>query len=370
MIKIINISQGLTNYESKIDHNFELILKNFRIILAHTDCNLKYTWIFNPIPDMDTPSNKHLGLRDDEIDSSNGSIQLTELKRKVLESGKCQMKEIWLPGGEEMHIFKVQAEPLRNNQKEIIGVMTAGLDITEYKKVQADLIHNYKLSAVGELAAGLIHEFKNILAIIMGNIQVLIMKKQKLNLENEVMSKLQVVKEQSIKANGMLSSILTISRSQRPSRQKLNILKIIDNIIELQKIHLGSESIEVIRDYADIPEVYIDPNQLEEVFLNIIINARHALRDSGKGIISVKVKQEGNFIEIKLRDNGSGMDQQTQKNIFKEFFTTKSSNNNDGIEGTGLGLSLTKRIIGSHNGTISVESSKGKGTLFIIKLPI
>ncbi len=367
---MINLTQDLTNCVTKSDHNFELILKNFRIILAHTDRDLKYTWVFNPTPDIEVPSDKHLGLRDDEIDSSDGFIQLTELKRKVLESGKGEIKEIWIPDGEDMRIFKVQAEPLRNNEKEIIGVMTAGLEITEYKKVQADLIHNYKLSAVGELAAGIIHEFKNILAIIMGNIQVLVMKRWNLDLDDEVMSKLEVVKEQSIKANEMLSSILEISRFQRPSKHKVDILKIIDNIIELQKIHLRSESIEVIKDYSDLPKLYIDPNQIEEVFLNIIINARHALRDTDNGKISVSVKGKENFIEIILEDNGCGMDQQTQKNIFKEFFTTKFSSNNDGIEGTGLGLSLTKRIIESHNGTISVESSKGKGTVFIIKLPI
>ncbi len=367
---MVSLNQSLNDCTTKGNHSFELLLKNFGIILAHTDRDLRYTWVFNSIADIDLPSNEHLGLRDDEIFSSDGAIRLMNLKKKVLESRKGVIEEIWINYKDQTRIFKLQVEPLNNNEGEIVGVMTAGIEITDYKEVQAELIHSNKLTTIGELAAGIIHEFKNILATIIGNIQVIVLKNKKLNLNNEFSSRLEIIKEQSIKANEMLSSVLAISRFQKPNKHKVDIRKIIDNIIRLQEFHLELESIEVLKDYSNIPEVYVDPNQMEEVFLNMIINSRHALNDKSTGRINISVIEKENYIEIKLRDNGCGMDQETQNNIFKEYYTTKYSEDNDSVEGTGLGLSLTKRIIESHGGNISVESSKGKGTLFTIKLPI
>ncbi len=370
VVEMISLNQSLNDCAPNNNHSFELLLKKFHFILAHTDIDLRYTWVFNSIPDIEIPSNKHLGLRDDEIGSSDGFIHLMDLKKHVLESGKGEAEEIWFNYGEQTRIFKIQVEPMKNNEGDIIGVMTAGLEITEYKEVQSELIHNNKLTAIGGLAAGIIHEFKNILANIMGNIQVIVLKNKNLNFDKELTSRLEVIKEQSIKANEMISSVLAISRYEKPNKHKVDIRKIIANIIRLQEIHLELESIEVTKDYSDVPEVYVDPNQLEEVFLNIIINARYAMKDNESGRIDISVKEEKCFLLIKFRDNGCGIDEKIQNNIFKAYFTTKSSDNNDGVEGTGLGLSLTKKIIENHNGSISVESSKGKGTVFIIKLPI
>ena len=119
----------------------------------------------------------------------------------------------------------------------------------------------------------------------------------------------------------------------------------------------------VVKEFSDIPKIMCFPQQISQVFANILVNAAHAIAE--KGSIIIKTYKKAKHVIIEIADTGSGMDQETLKKIFNPFFTTKESD-----KGTGLGLSIAFRIIENHNGTINAESEPGQGTNFIITLPL
>ncbi|HPN30958.1 MAG TPA: PAS domain S-box protein [bacterium] len=241
-------------------------------------------------------------------------------------------------------------------------------DISELKKLQLQLIHSEKLSAVGQLAAGIAHEFNNILAIIQGNIQVTL--KYDSNKE-EMTDTLKIIEEQTKRAAVIVSDMLRFS-SIKPSRKEIiSITDIMEKALKIQKNNFDIENISLQKKYKSKKLAYVDFDQIQQVFLNLIINARHAIVPKKKGKITITVKDEKNNIVVKIVDNGIGMSDEVKNNLFTPFFTTKGALAKDefGLKGTGLGLPVSFSIIKNHNGNIKAESEFGKGTAFIIEIP-
>ncbi len=241
------------------------------------------------------------------------------------------------------------------------------IDITEIKKLQDQLIHSEKLSAVGQLAAGIAHEFNNILAIISNNTQLLNYK--------EYQNSPDLLKSIEFAVNrgaGIVSNMMAFAKPLSPRKELTKIEDIIEDVLKIQKQQITLENIEIDRLYEHTEKILIDAGQFQQVFLNLIINARHAILPKGKGKITISARTQNNNIEIKVIDNGIGINNENLKNIFTPFFSTKGAHaqNNHGIKGTGLGLSVTHTIIKNHNATIRVESEKDKGATFIIELPL
>ena len=259
-------------------------------------------------------------------------------------------------GWYEIHVYPVQD-----------GIMCILRDVTEQKKIQQQLIHLEKLSAVGQLAAGIAHEFNNILSIIQARTQLSLLDPAK----DEITGSLKIIEKSTRRGSNLVSDMMAFSRPQKLKFQFGYINKVIDEVINMQKKQLSLENIKITKKDLKYSKIFFDKGQLQQVFLNLLINARHAIQPKGKGRICVTTEKVNGHIQIKFSDTGIGMDEETKKKIFEPFFTTKSAFSKDDlkIKGSGLGLSVTHTIIQQHKGKIEVESKKGIGTTFIISLP-
>ena len=238
----------------------------------------------------------------------------------------------------------------------------------ELKQTQKMLIQSEKMSAVGQLSAGIAHDFNNILAIIKGNSQLSLISSS----VKEIKKSLEIINKSVNRGKELVKNLQIFAQPKKPKKQINDISKVINEVYLLQKKQLSLENITIIKEYHKHSNISFDWGQMEQVFGNLFINARHAMLNKKKGTISISIKDIDNMVEIRFSDSGIGISKQDIEKIFNPFFTTKSAYAKDGlkIEGTGLGLSVTYSIIQQHKGKIIVKSEKEKGTTFIITLPI
>ncbi|MDN4186392.1 MAG: histidine kinase N-terminal 7TM domain-containing protein [Dehalococcoides mccartyi] len=221
-----------------------------------------------------------------------------------------------------------------------------------------------RLAAIGEMAAGIAHEINNPLTGVIGFSELLATRG---DLPKEVMADLQIINHGSQRVVEIVKRLLTFARQNKPVKTRLDVHELLDNTLEFRSYVFKTANIEVIRQYdPKLPWITADPGQLQQVFLNIFINAEQAMRkvhDGGK--ITITTTRKDQFLSIRIADDGPGMTPEVKAKIFQPFFTTKGPK-----DGTGLGLSLAMAIILDHHGTIEVESEYGQGTAFTINLPL
>jgi signal transduction histidine kinase/ActR/RegA family two-component response regulator len=246
-----------------------------------------------------------------------------------------------------------------------IGVLGKTLDDMKSKlKSSYDLLlQSEKMALMGQIVAGIAHELNNPLTIVIGNVQLMLMRERN---EKSVES-LSRIQDGAERASKIVKNLLTFARQEPPERKLVSINTIISKSIELRSYELRVSNIAVGLELAeDLPETMADPHQLQQVFLNLIVNAEHAMIEShGKGLLRVISRRDEGKIMIFFSDDGPGIPNENLHRIFEPFFTTKAVG-----KGTGLGLSICQGIIMEHGGSIDVESTIGRGTTFVIELPI
>jgi PAS domain S-box-containing protein len=243
-------------------------------------------------------------------------------------------------------------------------------DVTAKKGMQEQLIRAERVTASGQLASGIAHEFNNILAIIKGNVQLAEMEN---TLAPAVAEYFSVITRQIERAQKIVSQLLAFARPGKLQKARMDLRSIIDEVISLQEKQLVLEHIIIEREYPSVPVIAeVDRSQLQQVFLNLFFNARHAIIPHGQGRIEISIRFDKARIRIDFHDNGTGMDRETKRRIFTPFFTTKGAFSKDklGIYGIGLGLSVCHTIILNHQGRITFNTEQGKGTVFSIFLPL
>ena len=245
--------------------------------------------------------------------------------------------------------------------KEIFGVIAATEDITEKKKLEAQLIHSAKMSGVGQLAAGVAHEFNNILSGIIGYTS-LALTRQDLD---SARKDLKVIEKASDRAVEIVNKLLSFSRQKGEKFQVAQIEGIIDDALGLVEHTFETEGIRILRSYEKVPAIRMNLGEIQQVFLNLAINSKHAMPQGGA--IAISTKLAGNYVRIDFSDTGAGIPPENLPRIFEPFFTTKQSEGSK--SGTGLGLSVIYAIIERHGGRIEVSSELNKGTTFTIHLP-
>lgn len=245
------------------------------------------------------------------------------------------------------------------------------IDVSKRKQAEAENQNlrdqaeiSTRLAAMGEMAAGIAHEINNPLTGVIGFSELLL---ERNDISKDVREELRIINEGSTRVKEIIGRMLTFARQTEPYKSCVSITDILDNTLELRSYVLKTSNILVIRDYEpQLPWVTVDAGQLQQVFLNIIINAEYAMKKANdKGTLTIKTESLDGYIRISISDNGPGMSSEIKAKLFQPFFTTK-----DPGEGTGLGLSLSYGIIQEHGGTIKVKSVEGQGTHFIIKLPV
>jgi PAS domain S-box-containing protein len=237
-------------------------------------------------------------------------------------------------------------------------------EITGRKKLEQQLRQSEKLSALGQLVAGVAHELNNPLAVVMGYAQLLAKHKA---LDDKVRKDLHKVLHESERAAKIVSNLLTFVRPREPHLGMVDVNRLVTEALETREIQMQSANVKVVRRLtADLPETMADAGQIEQVLTNLVANAIHALAGCpDPRIIEVATERRGDRIRIVVADNGPGIPMQIIDKIFDPFFTTKGPG-----KGTGLGLSICYSIMEEHKGRIWVDSEVGKGTRFIAELPV
>jgi len=236
--------------------------------------------------------------------------------------------------------------------------------LQELQQAQALLIQSEKLSALGELIAGVAHELNNPLTAIMGYAQLL---QGTEGASERVERDLLKIRLQAQRASRIVQSLLTFARQHRVERRCIEINASIEQVLELREYQLRVNDIRLVTDLADEPlEVLADPNQLQQVFLNLINNAQDAMVDHlGKGQLTIRSRRLADVVRLEFIDDGPGIAPEHMGRLFSPFFTTKGVG-----KGTGLGLSICYGIVRQHGGRIWAESEPDQGAAFIIELPI
>ena len=223
-----------------------------------------------------------------------------------------------------------------------------------------------QLVVLGEMAGGLAHEIKNPLAGIKASMEVLSMDT---TLPEENRDVLQKGVEQIKRIEVLLKGLLNFARPPKPHFMVVDVNSVLDSTIGLALRHpqfaaKDSKLITVIKDYdGHLPRTMADPQQLEQVFLNLLLNAADAMPDGGMITVKTSLPESGRSLHIQIVDTGDGIDEAVVDKIFQPFFTTKP-------HGTGLGLAITKRLIEQHGGSINVKNNHAKGVAFMITLPV
>lgn len=233
------------------------------------------------------------------------------------------------------------------------------------RDTQAQLIQASKMAAMGQFGAGVAHELNQPLAGISGYTDLLLLKIEKETPEWRYAKK---IEDQCVRMTKIVNNLRTFARQSKFEYAETDINQPIDDALMLLGEQLRSHSIKVKRELtSDLPKVLADANQLEQVFLNLITNAKDAIEPKGSGVVSVisGIGEKTDFVEVLVADTGTGMDSATVNDIFNPFFTTK-----DVGKGTGLGLSISLGIIEDHGGKIEVHSVKDSGTVFRMSLPV
>ena len=231
----------------------------------------------------------------------------------------------------------------------------------EREKLQQQLLHADRLVTVGQLTAGVAHEINEPLGGILGFAQLI---KKYGGVDEGVERDIDKIIRASLHAREIIRKLMLFSRQTPPEKIFFNINERIDDGLDLLDSRLKKNNIIVKKELSDsLPLIKIDPSQLHQVFVNLVVNAIQAMPDGGT--LTIQTEKSINTISLTVKDTGVGMTEEQIDKIFIPFYTTKGVN-----EGTGLGLPVVMGIVQAHGGSINVESSPGGGSMFVVKLPI
>ena len=259
--------------------------------------------------------------------------------------------------------LEMATSPIFDEDGKIIGSVHVARDITKRKRMEERLTIADRLISLGELAAGIAHELNNPLTSVIGFSQLLLDS----DVDDDVKEDLQIIYREAQRAAEVVKNLLTFAGKHTPEKQPVNINSIITKVLELRAYEQRVNNIRTTTRFTpNLPEVMADYFQLQQVFLNIIINAEHFMLEAHKkGTLIITTEIAGNVIKVSFTDDGPGIPKENLGHLFDPFFTTEEVG-----KGTGLGLSICHGIITEHGGRIYAESELGKGATFIVELPI
>jgi len=235
----------------------------------------------------------------------------------------------------------------------------------QISQLQQQLMETQKLSSVGALASSITHEFNNILMAVI-NYAKMGLRHQDPKTRERSFEKILAAGQRAAK---ITTGMLSYARRQADRREAVELKALIEDVLVLVEKDLKVHRIGWNLDCQGDPWVFVNANQIQQVILNLVINARQAMGEGGRLDLAIRTDSATGMGEIRVSDNGPGIPASQLRQIFEPFFSTKDRDE-QGQGGTGLGLSLCRDVIESHKGRIRVESTVGKGTVFILKLPL
>jgi signal transduction histidine kinase len=233
-------------------------------------------------------------------------------------------------------------------------------DIESLRRMNEQLVRADKLAAMGTLAAGVAHEVNNPLASISSLIQMM----RSENGAADTTEKLDLIQKQIQRITNVTKNLTDFARARPAAKSEVEISEVIESALRLAKFDSTFQKLKVTTEIEeDLPRIFADADQLQQVFLNILVNARDAMPDGGR--LNVSTRQGDREISIEISDTGTGIDDETAKQVFDPFFTTKPAG-----KGTGLGLAVCYGIVTAHGGRLEVSQNSKNGAAFVVTLPV
>lgn len=284
----------------------------------------------------------------------------------VCDCGRVQLELKGMRAGDGYFPIKISlSEMIHEDQKWYTVIV---YDLSEEQEKMRKLMEIDKYSAIGTLASGVAHEFKNHLAGIIGNASFALEyldREDGLNLAREALEQIIEIGENS---NKVTLSLLTYARENSGRKKKEDINSLINSVLRLISQYARKNRLAFVPDLQDIPKLVISAGRFQQLMLNMLLNAMHAMDDGGKIYIRTAVERE--HVLVSIKDCGCGIPADIIDKIFDPFFSTKGVWGTSDHGGIGLGLSVCRNIVYDHGGTITVESEQGRGAEFIVSLPI
>jgi signal transduction histidine kinase len=232
-------------------------------------------------------------------------------------------------------------------------------------ELRQQLLESQKMSTVGALASSITHEFNNILTTVI-NYAKLGLRHKDDDSREKAFNKILAAGQ---RASRITTGMLAYARNKSDRKDEIDVAQLVDEVLLLVEKDLEVHRVKVEVAVQGEPRANVNVGQLQQVLLNLIINARQAMEGGGRLAIGVKANRDEGWAEVSVKDSGSGIPAENLRKIFDRFFTTKTTDS-QGQGGTGLGLALCRDVIEAHQGRIRVESTVGKGTTFTLKLPL
>ncbi len=357
------------------EKRLQAILDNSPALIFLKNTEGRYLYV-NPQFAKLTPLTREqiLGKTDDEIFLPAQAAAFRTNDLKVLQAGVALEFEEVADQQDGPHTSIVSKFPLRNAEGKVYAICGIATDITERKSLEAQLRQSQKMEAIGQLAGGIAHDFNNLLTVINGYSELMLLS---LPVEHPHCATFEQIRQAGEKASRLNRQLMAFSRQQVLQPKVLDLNAVVANIDTMLQRVIG-EDIDLLTILSPgLASVKADPGQIEQVLMNLLVNARDAMPAGGRLTIETAdvvldtdyarthvAVNPGRYVMLAVSDNGCGMDAETQARIFEPFFTTKELG-----KGTGLGLSTVYGIVKQSGGNIGVYSEPGRGTTFRIYLP-
>lgn len=360
-VRLYENARSMSRRYQELHQTNERILQSVSVGIYTVDVDLNITSWNRRMEELSgITSHRALGRNLPELFPVLVEEGVIERLRHVLttgKQGKLRLLHRNLDGKKQ--IQKRRLAPLREGDN-ITGAVVIVEDITEFQKLLDQTIHSEKLVEVGRLSAGIAHEINNPLGIIKYAVELLMREENMTSFQKEMTER---ILDEVGRLRVLTGGLLSFSQPRKSMERLVELDALVEEVLHLVRYELKKQSILLETDLQSVPLVCADPNKLKQVVINLVMNAAQALGRGGRIRLATQ-KCGQDEIELLVSDNGPGMAEDLQKEVFKPFFTTKA----DG-EGTGLGLYLCDNIIREHGGRILLESAPGQGTIFRIRLP-
>ena len=340
------------------------LLESFPDLILVLDMKGQYTFVSARISELLGYGPEHL-IGQNVDDAENTSPELAALYRTVA-TGKSSRTSCEYGSRHRDGTWRTMlgmASPLLDAEGKPAGVIISVRDVTMEKKLEQQIIQSERLAAMGQMIGGFAHELNNTLTSILGMAELL----QEGGASEAARKQIGILHQQARRAAEIVQNLQYFARPPAPGRSQVNLNELVQRTVQMQAYPLRKSNITVdfLQEPA-IPAVVADPNQLMQVFLNLLLNAEQAIRESReKGTIRVRLGRNPDSVWIVFQDDGPGIAPENLTHIFDPFFTTRRPG-----RGTGLGLSICKTVLREHGGNIEAASAPGGGAVFTITLPL
>lgn len=261
-----------------------------------------------------------------------------------------------------------EVEQLRRQLALTRGELEAarGRHAAEIVRLRGQMLEARKLAGLGELLGTTTHEFNNALTTILNYARMGLRHRDEPTRDKA----LERILSAGTRAAKITASVLSMSRSRATRFEPTDLTMLVEDVLVLLEREMMKYRVQVEREFAPVPRVSANPSQIQQVLLNLLVNARQAMPGGGRLILRLAHDEQSGLVDLMVRDTGCGMTPDVMRRIFDPHFTTKAGPDETGKGGTGLGLTACREIVEAHRGRIRVESAPGKGTAITIRLPV